>query len=398
MKAKRRVDLPHYAAKLIDPARYKVLYGGRAAGRSWTVARLLLLQAAQRPLRILCTREWQRSVRESVHRLLRDQIDLLGVPGYSHTDTEIRHANGSLFIFAGLRANITSIKSTEGIDICWVEEAERTSERSWEVLLPTIRKDGSEVWATFNPYLESDPTYQRFVVHPPPDTVSVFSTYRDNPWVSKEILAEIEHLRRVDPDGYAHVYEGHCVQNSEAQVLHGKWSIEAFEPGDDWEGPFFGADWGFSEDPTVLVKCWIYQGSLYIEHAVYGYRVDLDRTPELFDQVPDSRRHMIRADCSRPETISHIKQRRFNITGAPKWSGSVQDGIAHLRSYDRIVVHPRNREYEQECRLWRWKVDELSGKPMNVLQAGNDHGPDATRYALAPKIQRHGVNFEALTS
>lgn len=386
--AKRRVDLPHYAWKLLDPARYKVLYGGRAAGRSWTVARLLLLEASRRRLRILCAREIQSSMRDSVHRLLRDQIERMELTGFSSTDTEIRHANGSLFLFDGLRTNPTKVKSMEGIDRAWVEEAERVSERSWEVLLPTIRAAGSEVWLTFNPYLETDPTYQRFVKSPPPGTVSIVSTWRDNPWVSAEIKADIAHLRRVDPDGYAHVYEGQCVARSDAQVLAGKWSIEAFEADPSWDGPYFGADWGFADDPTTLVRCWIHDGVLWVDHAKYGRRVDIDRTPALFDQVPESRAHMIRADSARPETISYMSHQGFSISAAPKWKGSVEDGIAHLRGYARIVIHERCRELAQEARLWRYKVDELSGDVMPQLVSGNEHGWDAVRYALATKIRR----------
>lgn len=392
MTSAQRVELPHYAAKLVAPSRYKVLYGGRAAGRSWTVARLLLLDAVRSRLRILCAREIQSSMKDSVHRLLVDQAERMRIPGYTHTDTEIRHENGSLFLFDGLRTNPTKVKSMEGIDRCWVEEAERVSERSWEVLLPTIRAPGSEVWLTFNPYLESDPTYQRFVAHPPPDTVSVFSTWRDNPWLSDEIKAEIAHLRRVDPDAYAHVYEGGCIQHSEAQVLSGKWSIDSFEASTDWEGPFYGADWGFAHDPTVIVRCWVYGDTLYIEHAAYGVSVDIASTPALFDRVPGAREHMIRADGSWPQTVVAVGRLGFIISAAPKWSGSVEDGIAHLRSYGRIVIHERCKQLAAEARLWRYKTDELSGVVMPKLVPGNDHGWDAVRYALAPKIKRGGLS------
>lgn len=364
-----------------------MLWGGRAAGRSWSVARQLLLDAAHRRLRVLCAREWQRSMRDSVYRLLADQIELLGLPGYSRTDSEIRHANGSLFLFEGLRANVTKIKSLEGIDRCWVEEAERVSERSWQVLLPTIRKEGSEVWLTFNPYLESDPTYQRWVLHPPPGTVAVHNTYRDNPWLSPEIRAHIDHLQRVDPDAYAHVYEGQCITRSDAQVLAGKWTVEAFEPGEGWEGPYLGADWGFAADPTVLVRCWVHDGRLWIDHAVYGTGVEIDRTPDLFDQVPGSRQHLIRGDAAQPATISYLRRQGFSIVAAPKWSGSVEDGIVHLRRYEQIVIHERCRKLIEEARLWRYKVDELSGEVLPKLVEGHDHGWDSCRYALADRIR-----------
>lgn len=386
-----RIQLPRFAAPLRKPARYKVLYGGRAAGRSWAVARFLLLEAAARPLRVLCVREWQRSMKDSVHRLLRDQIDLMSLTGYRATDTEIRHANGSLFLFDGLRANVTKIKSLEGIDRCWVEEAERVSERSWEVLLPTIRAPGSEVWVTFNPYLEEDPTYQRFVVSPPPGAIVIHSTYRDNPWVSAEILAEIEHMRRTDPDAAAHVYDGVCLSRSDAQVLAGKWAVEDFEPGAGWQGPYYGADWGFSQDPTVLVRLWIHARTLYCEHAVYGLRVDISDTPALFDRVPEARRHMIRADSARPETISAMVRAGFRVIAAPKWTGSVEDGVAHLRGYERIVIHPRCAKLAEQARLWRYKVDELTGDVMPKLVDGHDDGWDATRYALSPLIKRREI-------
>lgn len=392
MTTQQRVELPRYAAKLVGPSRYKVLYGGRAAGRSWTVARLLLLDAVRQRLRILCAREIQASMKDSVHRLLVDQSERMKIPGFSSTDTEIRHENGSLFLFDGLRTNPTKIKSMEGIDRCWVEEAERVSERSWEVLLPTIRAPGSEVWLTFNPYLESDPTYQRFVTRPPPDTVAVFSTWRDNPWLSDEIKAEIAHLRKVDPDAYSHVYEGECIQHSEAQVLAGKWSIDAFEVGPDWEGPFYGADWGFARDPTVIVRCWINGDSLYVEHAAYGVGVDIASTPALFDRVPESRKHMIRADGSWPQTVQAVGRLGFIISAAPKWPGSVEDGIAHLRSYARIVIHERCKQLASEARLWRYKTDDLSGLVLPKLVPGNDHGWDGVRYALAPKIKRGGMS------
>ena len=175
--------LPEYAERLFEPHRYKVLHGGRGAARSWSVARVLLIEAASRPRRILCARESQASIRDSVHQLLRDQIVLMGLEGFEVTDREIRHVvTGSLFLFEGLRYNVTKIKSLEGIDICWVEEAERVSQASWQVLIPTIRKAGSEIWVTFNEDQESDATYQRFILHPPPDTWVQQVGWQDNPW------------------------------------------------------------------------------------------------------------------------------------------------------------------------------------------------------------------------
>ena len=177
-------EFPAKLRCLFDPpfARYRVLYGGRGSGKSWGIARALLIKAAQRPLRVLCAREVQRTIADSVHRLLADQIASLGLQDwYSVTDTEIRGKNGSLFIFAGLRhQDIGKVKSLEGVDICWVEEGQVVSEKSWGVLVPTIRKERSEIWCSFNPELDSDPTYVRFVVKPPHDSVVEKVNWSDN--------------------------------------------------------------------------------------------------------------------------------------------------------------------------------------------------------------------------
>lgn len=206
-------------APLFEPFRYKVLYGGRAGLKSWGIARALLLIAAQTPKRILCVRELQASLDDSVHRLLSDQIYALGLQGfYTIEKASIRGANGSEFSFEGIRHNVQKIKSYEGIDICWVEEAQAVRKFSWEVLIPTIRKAGSEIWVSFNPFREKDDTYQRFIVNPQPNSVVIRMSWRDNQWLSPELLAEIEHARVNSPDDYLHIWEGHCVNNLEGAV------------------------------------------------------------------------------------------------------------------------------------------------------------------------------------
>lgn len=197
---------------LFDDSRYLVSYGGRDAGKSWAYARALLLQGAEKPLRILCAREIQRSIKDSVHKLLCDQIVALGLEGaYKPTLTEIRGINGTEFLFTGLSSQTRdSIKSFEGIDKCWVEEGQSVSKRSWEILIPTIRKAGSQILVSFNPDLDTDDTYQRFVVSPPPDARVIKVNYTDNPWASKALDSEREHLRQTDPEAYAHIWLGEC--------------------------------------------------------------------------------------------------------------------------------------------------------------------------------------------
>lgn len=216
MTPTKQVDaqFPRKLSLLFKPSRYKVLHGGRGSGKSWGVARALLILAAQKPMRVLCTREVQNSILESVHKLLSDQVESLGLSHfYEIQKTTIKGVNGSQFIFEGLRHNINSIKSMEGIDICWVEEAEKVSDESWRVLIPTIRADNSEIWVTFNPHLETDPTFQRFIASPPAGSVIVAVNWRDNPWfpsvLNDERLAMESSGSR---DLYLHIWEGHCMR------------------------------------------------------------------------------------------------------------------------------------------------------------------------------------------
>jgi phage terminase large subunit len=204
---------------LFQPARYKVLYGGRGGAKSWGIARALLVQGASRPLRILCTREIQKSIADSVHKLLSDQIADLGLQGfYTVLETTIRGQNGTEFAFAGLKSNINSLKSFEGVDIVWVEEAHVVSRRSWDVLIPTIRKEGSEIWLSFNPELETDETYQRFVLNPPPTAAVVKVNWSDNPFFPDTLRKEMEHLKATRPDDYENIYEGVCKQVVEGAI------------------------------------------------------------------------------------------------------------------------------------------------------------------------------------
>lgn len=204
-------EFPGAFRALFKPYRYKVFYGGRGGAKTWNFARALLLIAMGKPTRVLCTREIQKSMRDSVHQILRDQIKALGLEGfYTVLNDEIRGQNGSTFLFAGLRHNVDSIKSKEAIDIVWVEEAQTVSKHSWATLIPTIRKEGSEIWIAFNPGLEADETYQRFVVNPPHDAFVAKVTWRDNKWFPTVLRAEMTALKERDYDEYLWVWEGNC--------------------------------------------------------------------------------------------------------------------------------------------------------------------------------------------
>lgn len=206
----KKVEFPKALSCLFDESkRYVIIYGGRGGLKSWSTAAALVLRAAKKPLRVLCAREIQRSLSESVHQLLKDQIIRLGLESaYTVLDSEIRGHNGSLFMFTGLRHQVSSIKSKEGIDILWVEEAESVSKNSWDTVVPTIRKEGSQIIVTFNPDIEESESYQRFVINPPTNSAVVKTTYRDNPWFPATLEQERLDLMKKDPTAYDNVWEG----------------------------------------------------------------------------------------------------------------------------------------------------------------------------------------------
>ncbi len=387
-----RLEVPRKLLGLLaGPGRYRVAYGGRGSAKSWSFARILLADAMGRRMRILCARELQLSIQESVHKLLCEQIQTMGLDGFFDAQkTTIKGRNGSEFIFSGIKSDPNKIKSMEGVDVCWVEEAAKVSAESWETLIPTIRKPGSEIWVTFNPESEDDPTFRRFIVNPPPDAKVLKINWEDNPWFPNELRAEKDYLYRVDPEAAAHVWGGETRRITNSQVLRGRFRIEFFEPGEDWDGPYFGSDWGFAVDPTTLVKIWAKGRSLYVEHEAYGIGVEIDQTPALFDTVPGAREHACRADSARPETISYMRRNGYpHMVAAAKGAGSVEDGVEHLRSYEEIIIHPRCTHTAQEARLWSYRTDRLSGDVLPVLLDKHNHCWDAIRYALEP-ISRTG--------
>lgn len=376
-------------------ARYRAAYGGRGSAKSHSFATALVVRARRRTTRVLCAREIQKSIRDSVKRLLDDKIEAAGFRRFfQSTDTEIRGANGSLFLFAGLRTNADAVKSMEGIDFCWVEEANKVSQRSLDLLIPTIRKPGSEIWFSWNPELETDPVDAMFRgdAGPPPRSIVRKVNFDANPWFPEVLREDMEWDRRRDPEKYAHIWLGEYLRNSEARVFK-NWRVEGFDTPEDARF-LFGADWGFSVDPTVLVRCFIGRlengravadptgRHLFVDREAYKVGCEIDRTPALFDTIPGSRRWPITADSARPETINYMQRHGFgNMKPALKGAGSVEDGIEFLKSYD-IVVHPGCRHTSDELTHYSWKVDEQTGDVLPVLADKNNHVIDALRYAV----------------
>lgn len=374
---------------LNDNHRYKVAYGGRGAAKSYAFADACLVKAIQSQIRILCARQIQSSIKDSVHKLLCDRIFHLKLDKYFYiTRDSIRCTNGSEFIFKGIQSNVNEIKSMEGISICWVEEAQAVSEESWKILIPTIRKEGSEIWVSFNPNREEDSTYQRFIVNPPDDCKSVLINYMDNPWFPEVLRREMEYDKKVDYGKYENVWLGKTVINTEAQVYHDKFELKDFETPEGVEF-FYGADWGFANDPTAITRCFIQDQCLYIDYEAGGVGIEFEELPALFDSIPDIRKWEIRADCARPETISYVKRQGFNIVACPKWKGSVEDGIAYIRGFRRIYVHPRCKRTYDEFKFYSYKQDKNTGDVLPILLSGSDHYMDSLRYGLNPYIQKN---------
>jgi len=303
-------------------------------------------------------------------------------------DAEIRTPGGGVIVFTGMQNHTSdSIKSLEGFDIAWCEEAQSLSQRSLDLLRPTIRKPGSELWFSWNPAKPTDPVDVLLrSENAPGDAVVIEANYSDNPWLPAELKADLEDDRRRDPDKFLHVWGGHYSMNSEARVFR-NWKIEDFEPPAD--AVFrLGADWGFAVDPTVLVRCYIEGRNLYVDQEAYEVGCEIDKLPALFDTIHGSRKWLIRADSARPETVSYMRRQGFRITPALKGQGSVEDGVEFLRSFD-IKVHPRCKHVIEELTLYSYKVDPHTQEILPVLADKDNHAIDALRYALE-ELRRSG--------
>lgn len=375
------IKFPVQFRGLKERHRYKVFYGGRGSGKSWSIARFLLALSISRRITILCCREIQNSLADSVYQLLIEQIQLLNISSYFNiTKSEITTSIGSRFIFKGLYRNIRSIKSIEGIDIAWVEEAEGISQESLDFLIPTVRKEGSEIWFTFNPDQKDDPVYNNFVTTEREDVYKAKVNFTENINFPEVLKKEMDWDREHDPEKYSWIWEGNCREHTEAQVFRGRYSIKTFDVPSDVEF-MIGADWGFSQDPTTVVRCYADENILYIDKESYGVGVSLDDTPKLFDLVLPSKKWPVTADSARPETIDFMNIRGYNIDGAKKGKGSVEDGIERLKQFDKIVIHPRCKHTIDEFKMYSYKTNKLNGQILPVLEDKHNHIIDSLRYA-----------------
>lgn len=387
----------------IEDLRYIVYYGGRGGGKSYEFAEALIILGRYRKLRILCAREVQNSIADSVHKLLKDTIWKYGFQNhFKITDKSIIGINGTQFIFKGISSDPMQIKSLEGIDICWVEEAQKVSENSWEILIPTIRKESSQIWVSFNPFLETDPTYKRFIKNTPPNTFIKKINHEDNAFFPKVLQKEMEYMRKTNYELYLHIWEGQCRNETDAQIFKGKYAVSNL---DDLitknDIPYFGMDFGFAVDPTTVVKVYIletqdYGNTLYVQYGIGQVGLEIDKTPSFTLTVPESDKFTIYGDSARPETISFLKGKGLKVEGVKKWGGSVEDGIEHIKSYDKVVIHPRAVGVIEEFKLYSYKIDKRTDDILPIVIDANNHYVDAIRYALSKVIQSKMYNYRNL--
>jgi phage terminase large subunit len=383
---------------LFEPARYKVARGGRGSGKSWGFARALLLIGAGKPTRVLCTREVQKSIQQSVHQLLKDQIDQLGLGGfYEVLATEIRGKNGTQFFFSGLSDQTAeSLKSFEGVDVCWVEEAQAVTKNSWNILVPTIRKPGSEIWITYNPQLESDETHQRFTIKPPPECVNVELNYSDNPYFPEVLDAERKHAKAtMKPEEYAHIWEGKCKPAVEGAIYFDQMSQAASRIAEIPHDPLLKThavwDLGFNDSMAIILV-----QKLSSELRIVGYIEGSQRT--LADYSAELRALKLDGQpinwgkAYLPHdgfaTRHQSGKSDADVLRALKWSvervpnTDVEDGIRRARElFHRVYFNKTRAARLVEClKRYRRHVSQSTGEPGKPVHDEFSHGADAFRY------------------
>lgn len=378
------IEFPDYFKPFFGDARYKGLYGGRGSGKSHCFAGLAVLRCVGRPgFRIVCVREVQRSIADSVKMLIEDKIEVFGLsPFFKVTEHEITGINGSRIIFRGMQNHTAaSIKSLEGFDAAWIEEAQTISRKSLDLLTPTIRKRGSEIWASWNPENPDDPIDDELRNHPPDGSIVKLVNWNDNPWFPDELRDDMERDRVRDPDKFEHVWNGQYRGLSEARVFR-NWRVGEMTPPENvvW---FYGADWGFAKDETAALRCCIPDAqTLYVDAEVYELGVPTDALPKFLNGLPDATRWVMRGDNARPETIDYIRRHGFpKLRAAKKGKGSVEDGITFLQGMD-IVINPRCVNLERELRSYAYKTDPRTGEILPAIEDKNNHLIDALRYAV----------------
>lgn len=389
-------EFPEKLACLFDPPhmRFRVLYGGRGGAKSWGVARALLIKGAQTPIRVLCAREFQTSIKDSVHKLLSDQIEALGLSTfYEITQAQIRGKNGTEFNFVGLKNNVANVKSYEGVDICWVEEAQTVSRHSWNVLIPTIRKEKSEIWITFNPELETDETYQRFVIHAPDNAIVQKINWSDNPWFPETLKLEKDALKARDPAAYNVVWEGLCRQTVDGAVFAREMQMAELEgrimrvPYDATKPVHAVFDLGWADATAIWFLQFIGMETRLIRYVegtqktISEYLATMQSFGYIYDTLwlpHDAENKTLAANGRSIEEIVRAAGYKTRIIPRTPVADSINAARTMFRScyFDRENCH----EGLQCLRHYRYEVDPETGQfSRNPLHDNYSHGADAFR-------------------
>jgi phage terminase large subunit len=428
------VLIPAKLERLIYPKRLKIVYGGRGSAKTRSVVSILTARASARRERVLCLREIQNSIEESSLAELSEEVERRDLSGSFVVGRKAIRvpATRSSFSFRGLFRNVNGIKGFARSTVAWVDEGEGVSRESWQILMPTIREPGSEIIVTFNPNKASDPTWTDLIgpyealldedgCYEDDEVLIIRANYTDNPWFTDELEIERAKMERTDKDRYNWIWLGKFNKRSDEIIFAGKVRVEAFETPAGVR-LFFGADWGFAQDPTTLNRSFVRGNTLFIDYEAHGVHTESTDIWKLFagregakpaqlkewtsedtlkyPGVPGARKWKIKADGARPETISQVARQGFNIDAAKKWGGSVEDGIAVLLGFDEIVVHPRCVHTINEFEKYSYKVDKLTGEVLPIIVDKYNHHMDGIRYSLDGYIRGRGqgiiISAEAL--
>lgn len=387
-----QAKFPETLSCLFEPARYKVIYGGRGGAKSWGIARALLIKGAEKPIRVLCAREFQSSIQDSVHKLLSDQIEALGLDSfYTVEKATIKGLNGTTFGFEGIRNNVKELKSYEGADYCWVEEAANVSKSSWEVLIPTVRREGSEIWISFNPELDTDETYKRFVLNPPPNAIVRKVNHSDNPWFPQVLKDEMELLRVRDEDAYLNIWEGNCRVTLEGAIYASELREATLErritrvPYDQRVPVHTFWDLGFSDCTSI----WFAQKVGFDYHIIDFYQDRLKLLPHYLKVLQD--RSYVYGTDYLPHDAEH------GSLGSPAIAKQMKDMGRTVVTLERIpkvylginatrTLFNRFWFDEEKCadglqnlRHYSYKIDEHGQWSKDPKHDENSHAADALR-------------------
>jgi phage terminase large subunit len=393
------INLPQKLLPIFQLARYKILYGGRSSGKSYGVACRLITRAIQQTTKILCVREYQSSIADSTYADLVRIINEYNLHQFfTIQKATIISYNGSEFIFKGVRRDIFSIKSMGGIDICFVEEADTITRQAWDIIIPTIRKEGSEIILAFNPSDKTTDTYQRFIANTPPNSIKIQINYTDNPFNSQTTLVEIEHLKKINYNLYEHVYLGIPLDMTQDVIFKGRFKVERLNiryNSVNWVNlenkqkiyPLYGMDFGFSADPTAIVELFLIDDdTVYIHREIYEHGLLPTKYRErIKEKMPEAINKKFWADNSRPDTIAQLNHDGLIVEGATKGKGSVEAGIEWLLGKN-IIINPDCKNTIYEFYNYKYKTDKNTGEVTTDIIDANNHILDGIRYSLTKQI------------